>query len=167
MSGLFGGLPIATAAQRAKAAIPADTELPNGQSPQSVLIPLQDIASQASFGVTITVGAAVTNVAPVNITLTNADGTAWNKGVTQYKLYLFADGTLAALANGGSTGLAADAAHGFIAATPTAKKVFDIVTDANGVFTGTWTDTGTTNYYLALSVGPGAGFVSDGVVHHN
>lgn len=103
-----------------------------------------DVAAQAE----ITVGAEDTNVRPITIQLKNADGTNV-ASVQLVKLGVFADAGAAALATtGGSTGIAAGAEGLLI--THTAKLWFDAVSDATGLITLTWTDTGTEVAYLGV-----------------
>jgi|GEM_PF-1534817 len=65
---------------------------------------------------------------------------------------IYADAAGLALATtGGSTGLAATGAStGIIRATPVAKKVFALRTNAAGLFSGTWTDNAGEVCYLGV-----------------
>lgn len=89
----------------------------------------------------IAVAASQTSPRTVSIQFNNADGTPIAHA-QPFRMVVYLDALRAAIAvTGGSTGIAADAAHGYIINTPTAKKVFEAITDATGLWTGTWTDT--------------------------
>lgn len=89
----------------------------------------------------IAIATSPTSPRAVTVQINNADGSPISHA-QQFRMFVLADIVPLALAvTGGSTGMAADAAHGFIAATPVAKKIFDCFTDATGSWTGSWTDT--------------------------
>jgi hypothetical protein len=107
--------------------------------------------TNSAVDVTFTFTGAPTSGYTVLITLLHADGSAVAHQQPLRLLVLKDTGPTTALATtGGSTGLAADTNHGFTALTVTAKKVFDIVTDAAGKYSFTWTDTAHEVCYLGV-----------------
>ena len=100
--------------------------------------------TQPAVDVIVTVAASQTSPRAVTLQCNNSDGTPINYR-QMFEAYLLADATPSGLAaTGGSTGLAADAAHGWdvpFTLISSQKLGFLAVTDATGKWTGTWTDT--------------------------
>lgn len=89
----------------------------------------------------IAVAASQASPRTVVIQFNNSDGSPI-KHTQQFDMGVYADaGGIALAATGGSTGMAVDGTAGIIEATVVAKKVFMCRTDANGKWSGTWTDT--------------------------
>ena len=108
---------------------------------------------------TITVGAETTNVIPITIQLLKADGSDMD-AVTQVKITVYADAAGAAIDDGGSTGLAAGT-DGAELIEYVAKKEFKFSSEADGDIDLTFTDTGTTAYYLGVELPTGRVVFSD------
>lgn len=105
----------------------------------------------------ITVPAA--QASAISIQFNNADGSPIAHAQS-FRLYVLLNATPTALAaTGGSTGIAIGA-NGFIAQTPTAKKVFDCFTDAAGLFKATWTDNASEAAFLGVLMPSGRMVVS-------
>lgn len=99
---------------------------------------------------TWTIGAEATNVRAITLQLKDGNGAP----LTQkriVRLVVFSTTGKTALATGGSTGIAADTGS-LIIATHTAKLVFEILTDATGLLSLTWTDTGTESVVLQAEI---------------
>ena len=114
-------------------------------------------------GATITIGAENANVRAITIQLTDEAGVDLDH-VAQVRLVVFADSGGAALATGGSTGIAIGT-DGAIVATHTAKLVFDLVSESDGDIDLTWTDTGTEEVYLGLVMPQGNIVFSDAIAN--
>jgi hypothetical protein len=114
----------------------------------------KDITSNAVDAV-ITIAASPTSPRTVSIQFNNADGTPIAHA-QPFRMVVYLDALRAAIAvTGGSTGIAADAANGYLLATPVAKKVFDAITSAAGLWTGTWTDTAHEVAFLGVQMPSG------------
>lgn len=103
--------------------------------------------------VTITIGAESANIRAITVQAKNADGT----NLTQFailRLIVFTTAAATALSTGGSTGVA-QGANGMILNTEVAKLVFLVKTDAAGLWTGTYTDTGTVASFLGVQLPDG------------
>jgi len=105
----------------------------------------------------ITVGEEVTNVRAITIQLKQADGSP-AKGVHMVRGHVMANAAGTAYAVGGSTGLAAGAKGALLLIN--AKRIFSLVSDANGELALNYTDTGTEALYLHLELPSGARVVS-------
>lgn len=97
---------------------------------------------------TFTIGAEAANVRIITLTFKDDAGQALTENFC-FTLLVLADDGGAALATGGSTGIAISTA-GLIVDTPVAKKVFTILTESDGTCDLTWTDTGTEAVYLGV-----------------
>lgn len=97
-----------------------------------------------------TVSAEAANVRQVDLQLLDGNG-APLKQKRIVRVVVFSTPAKTALATGGSTGLAADTGT-LIIATHTAKLVFEILTDANGLMSLTWTDTGTESVVVQAEI---------------
>lgn len=101
----------------------------------------------------IAVGAEVGNARAISVQLKDANGRNIDY-VEEVDLVLFLDAArVAYVVTGGSTGIAIGA-NGALS-TITAKKRFKAVTDAAGLLTLTWTDTGTEAAYLGVRLPTG------------
>jgi hypothetical protein len=102
----------------------------------------------------ITVGAENTNVRALTIQLKDGAGKdlAHAEIVT---VYVFSDATMQALATGGSTGIAIGT-DGTILNTVVAKKIFTVISEADGDIDLTWTDTGTESVVVAVRLPNGS-----------
>lgn len=89
-----------------------------------------------------------TNVRAISIQLKDANGVniAHQEIV---ELFVFSSAARTALATGGSTGIALGA-NGVLLKTVTAKLYFVFQTDATGLLTLTWTDTGTESVAICV-----------------
>ncbi len=112
--------------------------------PKGTLINLGQPCVDAS----ITVGAENTNVRAITIQLKDAYGADIDYAEI-VQVYVFSDATMQALATGGSTGIAIGT-DGTILVTVTAKKVFTVISEADGDIDFTWTDTGTESVVLGV-----------------
>lgn len=102
---------------------------------------------------TITVGAEASDARDISVQLKDANGNNIDF-VECVDLILFLDaGGEAFVVTGGSTGIAIDANGAILAVV--AKKLFKAVTDATGLLTLTWTDTGTEAAYLGVRLPSG------------
>lgn len=106
----------------------------------------------------ITIGAEVTNVRAVTIQLKDAAGNALTVP-SVVRLIVFTTAAMVALSAGGSTGLAIGA-NGLIIFTEVAKLSFIVKSDAAGLITMTYTDTGTDAAFLAVQIPDGRLIVS-------
>jgi hypothetical protein len=105
----------------------------------------------------ITVPAAQSGT--ISIQFNNADGSPIAHA-QRFKLYALLNATPTGLAaTGGSTGIAIGA-NGFIAATQTAKKIFECFTDSAGLFKATWTDNAAETAFLGVLMPSGRLIVS-------
>lgn len=102
---------------------------------------------------TITIGAEIVNVRAVTVQLKDADGVNLTRQAA-VRFIVFTTAAAVALSAGGTTGLAIGA-NGMIIATITAKKVFDVLSDATGLITMTYTDTGTDAAFLGVQLPDG------------
>jgi hypothetical protein len=100
------------------------------------------------------VGAENTNVRALTIQLKDGAGKdlAHAEIVT---VYVFSDATMQALATGGSTGIAIGT-DGTILNTVVAKKIFTVISEADGDIDLTWTDTGTESVVVAVRLPNGS-----------
>lgn len=111
-------------------------------------------------GARITIGAENTNVRAITIQLIDANGDDVAVGEI-VKVYVFADATRIALAGtGGSTGIAIGT-DGTILRTITAKKQFEIISEADGDIDLTWTDTATESVVLGVLLPNGVWAMSE------
>lgn len=119
--------------------------------------------SQPCVGATITVGDETTNVRPITIQLTDANGDdiAYVETV-ELILFLTAD-KLAFVVTGGSTGIAVGT-DGAIQAR-VAKKAWIATSEADGDIDLTWTDTGTEAAFLGVRLPNGNIIVSDALAN--
>jgi hypothetical protein len=132
-----------------------DNSLWAGPSPsRHVTMPAVDVV--------ITVGAEVTNVRALTIQLRDSTGRniAYKE---QVELHVFNAQDPTAYSGGGSTGIAIGA-NGFLA-TVLAKQIFIAWTDATGLLTLTYTDTGTVAGALGVRLPNGNTFVSDPITN--
>jgi hypothetical protein len=108
---------------------------------------------------TITVGTETTNVIPITIQLKDAEGNdiSYSEVV---ELLIFGDAGKLSAADGGSTGLAIGT-DGAIISAPEAKKHLVVSSEADGDIDLTFTDTGTTAYYLGVKLPTGRIVMSD------
>lgn len=107
----------------------------------------------------ITVGDETTNVRPITIQLKDANGDDVTVGEV-VKIYMFTDATRIALATtGGSTGIAIGT-DGSILRTITAKKQFEVISEADGDIDLTWTDTATESVVLGVQLPSGVWVMS-------
>lgn len=111
----------------------------------------KDALAQEPLTGTWTIGAENANVRTITFQILDANG-APVKRKQLVKLNVWATTGQAALATGGSTGIAAGSGS-VLVATHTAKLVFEFLTDANGLLTLTWTDTGTESVCLEIIYG--------------
>ena len=103
----------------------------------------------AVAGATIVVGAEAANVRLITIQLTDGAGADITvRQVVTVVVLLDANGD-AIVTTGGSTGIAIGT-DGAILATVVAKKVFLVVSEADGDIDLSWTDTGTEVAYLGV-----------------
>jgi hypothetical protein len=110
--------------------------------------------SQPCVDAAITVGAENTNVRAIAIQLKDANGNDINYAEI-VTIYVFADATMQALATtGGSTGIAIGT-DGTILNTVLAKKIFTVVSEADGDIDLTWTDTATESVVLGIRMPSG------------
>lgn len=108
----------------------------------------------------ITVGAENANVRAIQIQLKDANGDDVTVGEV-VKVYMFTDATRVALATtGGSTGIAIGT-DGTILRTITAKKQFEVISEADGDIDLTWTDTGTESVVLGVQLPSGVWVMSE------
>jgi hypothetical protein len=107
----------------------------------------------------ITVGAENTNVRAITIQLKDAYGNDLAHAQV-VKVYVFSNATMQSLATGGSTGIAIGT-DGTILNTILAKKIFDVVSEADGDIDLTWTDTGTESVVLGVQLPNGRMVLSD------
>ena len=98
----------------------------------------------------IAIGAEDTNVRIITVTPLDANGNAVEASI-MYRLVLFTSAAGAALATGGSTGIAINT-DGLIVVTHTAKLVFDLITEDDGTLDLKWTDTGTEAVFLCFQL---------------
>lgn len=116
---------------------------------------LADLQSRKAYmaarpaSITITVGDESTNVRTVVGQIVDHNGAPCS-GKRIVRLTVYASTAQAALATGGSTGLAV-ASGTILLATHTAKLVIDVLSDANGKVNLTWTDTGTESVAVSMS----------------
>jgi hypothetical protein len=112
----------------------------------------------------ITVGEEATNVRAITIQLKNDEGA----DVTSRRvvdILVLADANGDALAStGGSTGIAIGT-DGTILVTVTSKKVFKVISEADGDIDLTWTDTGTEACYLAVVQSDGSLAISSALTN--
>ncbi len=111
-----------------------------------------DITAQCA-DCSITVGAETTNVIPITIQLKTADGRDIDYAEV-VELLIFGDSGKLSGADGGSTGLAISG-DGALISTPEAKKHLVVSSEADGDIGLTFTDTGTTAYYLGVKLPTG------------
>ena len=98
---------------------------------------------------TIVVGAEAANVRNITIQLKDANGADLAvRGAVMIGVFLDA-GPDALVVTGGSTGIAIGT-DGFIVATLVAKKLFLVISEADGDIDLTWTDTGTEVAFLGV-----------------
>lgn len=116
--------------------------------------------TQPCVNATITVGAESTNVRAITIQLKDANGNdiSYAEIVT---VYVFSDTTKQALATtGGSTGIAIGT-DGTILETRVAKKIFEVISEADGDIDLTWTDTATESVVLGVKLPNGRVVLTD------
>lgn len=120
-----------------------------GLTAKGGLVTNENLISSESVKAVITVGAEVSDVRPITIQL--QDGNSNNIANAEVlKVYLFSTIAHTALVTtGGSTGIAIGA-NGAILRTITAKKQFEVVTNAAGLISLTWTDTGTEAFVIGV-----------------
>ncbi len=111
----------------------------------------------AVAGVTLAVGAEVSNVRAISVQLTDANGSAVTTRRTVLVAVLADGNGDAFVATGGSTGIAIGTDGALLPIV--AKKLFLAMSEANGHIDLTWTDTGTEAAFLAVIVG-GKMFIS-------
>ncbi len=113
---------------------------------------------------TITVGAEDTNVRAITIQLFNDEGAeVTSRRVVDILVLADANGD-AIITTGGSTGIAIGT-DGAILATIVAKKVFRVISEADGDIDLTWTDTGTEVAYLAVVQSDGSLAISSALTN--
>ena len=103
--------------------------------------------------VSITVGAEVTNVIPITVQFKKADGSDMDSVVVA-DFFIFGDASGLSGGAGGSTGLAVGT-DGALIATPEAKKYLIFSSEADGDLDLTFTDTGTTAFYVGCRLPTG------------
>ena len=108
---------------------------------------------------TITVGTETTNVIPITIQLEKADGSDLDE-VGVVELLIFGDAGKLSAGDGGSTGLALGT-DGALISTLEAKKHLVVSSEADGDIDLTFTDTGTSAYYLGVKLPNGNIIMSD------
>jgi hypothetical protein len=129
-----------------------------GLGDQGQLVGNEKNISSKAVGATIVVAASQTSPRAVTVQLTDIDGNPVAIAVA-VRLVLFLDAARVAFAaTGGSTGIAASV--GIVEAL-IAKKHFFGVTDANGTFTLSWTDTAHEVAFLGLLLPNGEWVMSD------
>jgi hypothetical protein len=112
----------------------------------------------------ITVGAEDTNVRAIVIQLSNDEGhPVTSRRVVDVLVLDDANGD-AIVDTGGSTGIAIGT-HGAILATVVAKKVFKMISEADGHIDLTWTDNGTETAWLAVVQSDGSLAISSALTN--
>lgn len=120
------------------------------------------VVTMPAVDVVITVGAEITNARALTIQLKDSTGkNIAYKEMVQLHVFNAQDPT--GYSAGGSTGLAIGA-NGFLG-TLVAKQIFTAWTDATGLLTLTYTDTGTAAGALGVRLPNGNTFVSDPITN--
>jgi hypothetical protein len=115
---------------------------------QGALVSNGSLITNRAVNASIAVADESVDVRAVTITLRDALGNAIDYKEI-FEIFVFSTTGRTALATGGSTGLAIGA-NGLILKTVTAKLYFVCQTDANGVLTLTWTDSGTESVAIVV-----------------
>ena len=137
---------------------PTDPTHPDKAISETQVANVPSVVKGFADQVTITIGAVIANVRAVTVQVKNAD--AVNLARTAHlRLTVYNSAAATALGTGGTTGIAIGA-NGMIIATITAKLVFDVKTDATGLWTGTYTDTGSAAAYLGVRLPDGRETIS-------
>lgn len=111
----------------------------------------RQVASEKPASISIAVGAENANVRTVVGQILDANG-APTVGKKRVAVRVWASAAQAALATGGSTGIAV-ATGTILIATHTAKLVFEVLSSSDGIVNLTWTDTGTESVAVEMQVG--------------
>ena len=118
----------------------------------------------AVAGATITVGAEAADARAITVQLEDGQGNAIaHRAVVDVVVLADANGD-AIVGTGGSTGIAIGT-DGAILATIVAKKVFKVISEADGDIDLTWTDTGTEAAYLGVILPNGRVVISDALTN--
>lgn len=129
----------------------------------STLAKAYSVLNQTARDAAITIGAEDANVRAITVQLKDAAGNALTASAV-FRLIVFTTAAMTALSSGGSTGVAIGA-NGLILFTEVAKKVFLVKSDDTGLWTGTYTDTGTDAAFLAVALPDGRLIVSSAMTN--
>lgn len=140
-------------------------DIEQGHLTTSVRSGIDTWVTNPAINARISIGNEISNVRSVTITL--FDYLDKNiKHSQQVKVTLYATSNLLSMATvGGSTGLAATGAAGFLVHDIVLKKVFQFKTNSTGVLTLSWTDTGTEGVYLGVTL-PNGREVASGLIQN-
>lgn len=122
-----------------------------GWDPQGAITRESIRVTQPAVDAVITIPTPPTSGYTLTVQLNDANGNPIAE-CQDIEATIYADAAGLALATtGGSTGLAASGAStGIIKATPVAKKVFALRTNAAGLWSGSWTDNAAEVCYLGI-----------------